>query len=140
MIWRDIKVYDDHAFIVSEAREHGMQVFDLTQLRTIERRQAPVELTETAHYSGFGRAHNVGINEDTGYAYVVGAREDLHGCAGGLHMVDVRQPASPTFAGVSRRTATSTTRSAWSMTDRMRASPAARSASTPTRTPSRSST
>jgi len=99
VIWRDIKVYDDHAFIVSEAREHGMQVFDLTQLRTIERRQAPVELTETAHYSGFGRAHNVGINEDTGYAYVVGAREDLHGCAGGLHMVDVRQPASPTFAG-----------------------------------------
>jgi len=32
VIWRDIKVYDDHAFIVSEAREHGMQVFDLTQL------------------------------------------------------------------------------------------------------------
>lgn len=58
-----------------------------------------VELTETAHYSGIGRAHNLGINEDTGYAYVVGAREGLHGCAGGLHMVDVRQPASPTFAG-----------------------------------------
>ena len=27
-IWRDIKVYQDHAFIVSEAGGHGMQVFD----------------------------------------------------------------------------------------------------------------
>ena len=99
VIWRDIKVYDDHAFIVSEAREHGMQVFDLTELRTIDRRQAPVGLAETAHYSGIGCAHNLGINEDTGYAYIVGAREDLYGCAGGLHMVDIRQPASPTFAG-----------------------------------------
>ncbi len=29
--WRDIKVYQDHAFIVSEANQHGMQVFDLMQ-------------------------------------------------------------------------------------------------------------
>ena len=32
-LWRDIKVYDNHAFIVSEAGGHGMQVFDLNQLR-----------------------------------------------------------------------------------------------------------
>ena len=25
-LWRDIKVVNDHAFIVSEASEHGMQV------------------------------------------------------------------------------------------------------------------
>jgi len=30
--WRDIKTYKNHAFIVSEAKGHGMQVFDLTQL------------------------------------------------------------------------------------------------------------
>ena len=30
--WRDIKTYADHAFIVSEASGHGMQVFDLTRL------------------------------------------------------------------------------------------------------------
>src|SRR5690606_24209647 len=34
--WRDIKVYADHAFVVSEAPGHGMQVFDLTQLRGLE--------------------------------------------------------------------------------------------------------
>ena len=33
--WRDIKVYQDHAFIVSEAAGHGMQVFDLTRLRDV---------------------------------------------------------------------------------------------------------
>src|SRR5690606_7789874 len=32
---------------------------------------------------------------DTGFAYVVGGGS----CAGGLHMVDVRDPMSPTFAG-----------------------------------------
>ena len=33
--WRDIKVYKNHAFIVSEATDHGMQIFDLTQLRDV---------------------------------------------------------------------------------------------------------
>ena len=28
-IWRDIKVYQNHAFIVSEASGHGMQVFEI---------------------------------------------------------------------------------------------------------------
>ena len=32
-IWRDIKVFNNHAFIVSEASGHGMQVFDLRRLR-----------------------------------------------------------------------------------------------------------
>ncbi len=99
VIWRDIKVYDNHAFIVSEAREHGMQVFDLTQLRDVDRAAAPVAFEESAHYSGFGRAHNIAVNEDSGFVYAVGAREDVHACAGGLHMVDVRDPDSPTFAG-----------------------------------------
>ena len=34
-MWRDIKVYNNHAFIVSEANDHGMQVFDLKHLRGI---------------------------------------------------------------------------------------------------------
>ena len=99
VIWRDIKVYDDHAFIVAEAREHGMQVFDLTQLRDVDRKAAPVTFEETAHYAGFGRAHNLAINEQSGVAFAVGAREDLEQCAGGPHMVDLSDPASPVFAG-----------------------------------------
>ncbi|MCB0017946.1 MAG: choice-of-anchor B family protein, partial [Anaerolineales bacterium] len=91
--WRDIKVYADHAYIVSEASGHGMQVFDLTELRNVT--NPPVTFTETAHFGGFGSAHNVVINEDSGYAYGVGAST----CSGGLHMVDITSPAAPTDAG-----------------------------------------
>ncbi|HBC02806.1 MAG TPA: regulator, partial [Aequorivita sp.] len=59
--WRDIKVYNDHAFIVSEAGGHGMQVFDLTRLRNVT--NAPETFTEDAHYDGFGHCHNIVINE-----------------------------------------------------------------------------
>lgn len=90
--WRDIKVYKDHAFIVSEAGDHGMQIFDLTNLREAK---IPAVFSETAHYGRFGRAHNVVINEASGYAYAVGSAT----CGGGLHMVDINVPAKPVNAG-----------------------------------------
>ena len=35
--WRDVKVYQNHAFIVADnVGAHGMQVFDLTRLRSVE--------------------------------------------------------------------------------------------------------
>ncbi|MBA3308909.1 MAG: choice-of-anchor B family protein [Nocardioidaceae bacterium] len=91
--WRDIKVYDDHAYVVSEHRDHGMQVFDLTELRGVT--GSPVVFSETAHYDDFGSAHNININTDSGYAYAVGTRT----CDSGLHMVDINDPSSPTSAG-----------------------------------------
>lgn len=94
--WRDIKVYDDHAFIVSEANQHGMQVFDLTQLRNVP--NPPAAFTETAHYNQNSSAHNIVINEQSGYAYLVGA-SGQNSCSGGLHMVDIQNPTSPSFAG-----------------------------------------
>ncbi len=90
--WRDIKVYADHAFIVSEAGNHGMQVFDLTQLRNVT---SPTTFSSTVHYAGFGSSHNIVINEDSGYAYSVGDTT----CSGGLHMIDIRNPTAPTFVG-----------------------------------------
>ena len=69
--WRDVKVYKNHAFIVADdAGNHGMQVFDLTKLRNVT--NAPVDFTEDATFNGFSNAHNVVINEQSGYAYVVG--------------------------------------------------------------------
>ncbi len=100
--WRDVKVYENHAFIVSEAPDHGLQVFDLTQLRSVD--DPPVTFSETAHYDGFEMAHNVVINEETGYAYGVGltGRQNVPSsadCGPGLHVVDVRTPGQPEFAG-----------------------------------------
>jgi choice-of-anchor B domain-containing protein len=94
--WRDVKVYKDHAFIVSEADGHGMQVFDLTKLRDVA--NAPAAFQADARYIGFGNAHNIVINEETGYAYVVGtARNDAF--RGGAHFVDIRDPKNPKDAG-----------------------------------------
>src|SRR5919106_1185144 len=62
-IWRDIKVYADHAFIVTESTGHGMQVFDLRQLREVDRDEAPVTFTETARYTELLTAHNIAIND-----------------------------------------------------------------------------
>ncbi|WP_223787792.1 choice-of-anchor B family protein [Marinicella meishanensis] len=90
--WRDIKTHDNHAYIVSEASGHGMQVFDLTQLRNVP--SPPVTFAVTTHYTEFGDAHNIVINEASAYAYVVGAD-----CSGGLHMIDISTPAAPVFAG-----------------------------------------
>ncbi|HUF72467.1 MAG TPA: choice-of-anchor B family protein [Gammaproteobacteria bacterium] len=91
--WRDIKVYRDHAYIVADvAASHGMQVFDLAQLRGVT---AATTFSATFLYTFVGDAHNIAINEDTGFAYVVGTAT----CNGGLHMVDLSSPASPTFAG-----------------------------------------
>lgn len=95
--WRDIKTYRDHAFIVSEASNHGMQVFDLTQLLSIS---SPTTFSNTAHYNGVTSAHNIVINESTGFAYIVGSNGGSQsGCSGGLHMVDISNPTSPVFAG-----------------------------------------
>jgi choice-of-anchor B domain-containing protein len=91
--WRDIKVYNNHAFIVSEAINHGIQVFDLTQLRNVS--NPPQTFANSAHFSGFGSAHNIVINDDSGFAFAVGANT----CAGGLHMVNIQSPTSPTDAG-----------------------------------------
>lgn len=96
-VWRDIKTYGNYAYIVSEAMNHGMQVFDLRRLRTSG--GATTVFTEDAHYPDFGRSHNIVINPASGYAYAVGAREDARGCATGLHMIDIRTPLAPVFAG-----------------------------------------
>ena len=95
--WRDIKVYADHAFIVSENEDHPMQVFDLTQLRGITEHTA---FAATALYEGpsgseIGHAHNININTSIGHAYIVGSDS----FDGGLHIVDITDPANPTFAG-----------------------------------------
>nr|MDT0662728.1 choice-of-anchor B family protein [Micromonospora sp. DSM 115978] len=91
-IWRDIKVYRDHAFIVADVSGHGMQVFNLTRLRGVT---TPQTWTANAHYNRFGNSHNIAINEQTGFAYAVGSNT----CSGGLHMVNIATPTAPVYAG-----------------------------------------
>merc|ERR1719346_371562 len=90
--WRDIKVYNNRAYIVSEASGHGMQVYDLTRLRGVT---SVTEHSADAHAGDFGQAHNVVINEDTARAYAVGARSL---CSGGLGIFDI-SALQPQFIG-----------------------------------------
>ncbi len=99
-VWRDMKVFDNHMFVVSDGQAHGMQVFDLTKLRSYAG-----EFLTFAHdtlYERLANAHNIVINEESGFAYaagvtsaeVCGSRQET-----GLHIIDINTPLEPTFAG-----------------------------------------
>ena len=90
--WRDVKVFDSFAFVVSEAADHGMQVFNLKKLRDVV--NAPVDFSADVHYANFGRAHNIVINEDSGFAYAVGTTRS-GSFSGGPHFIDVNNGFSP---------------------------------------------
>jgi choice-of-anchor B domain-containing protein len=92
--WRDLEVVNDHAVIVSEAVGHGMQIFDLTQLPNVA--NPPETFQETGHYGQFGSAHTVTANPESGFVYANGSNT----CGGGgAHIVDMRDPDNPSFAG-----------------------------------------
>jgi choice-of-anchor B domain-containing protein len=111
-LWRDMKVYKNHAYIVSDgAGPHGVQVFDLTQLRNVD--GPPKTFTETAHYDGIASAHNIAIDEASGFAYTIGNSMGGETCGGGPHMIDIREPAKPKFAGCWADTTTGNARTGY---------------------------
>jgi choice-of-anchor B domain-containing protein len=100
-IWGDLKVYKNHAYIVTESDGHGMQVFDLTRLRGVTE---PRVWTPDNTVKSFGQAHNIAMNEDSATAYVVGAWKGVTapGCEsvdGGPIAFDVSDPVNPVLAG-----------------------------------------
>ena len=90
--WRDIKVHKNHAFIVSEAQNHGLQVFDLTKLRSVKNFEI---FDSSAILQDFGNAHNIWINEASSFAYVMGS--NLY--AGGPVFIDISDPKNPKILG-----------------------------------------
>jgi choice-of-anchor B domain-containing protein len=111
-LWRDMKVYKNHVFIVSDgAGPHGVQVFDLTQLRSV--RNPPVTFEETAHYDRIHSAHNIAIDEESGFAFTIGNSMGGETCGGGPHMIDIREPTRPTFAGCWADTTTGNARTGY---------------------------
>jgi choice-of-anchor B domain-containing protein len=65
-LWRDIKTYQDYAYIVSEGGD-GIQVVDLSQLDS-----GQITLVRETTSGGTTATHNVAINEDSGYLYRCG--------------------------------------------------------------------
>lgn len=117
--WFDIKSYDNFAIITGEATPFGMLIFDWTRLEGLDQDHTRT-FEPDALYGPNIAAHNVVVNEDTGFAYLVGsgtiagALTSIPGttagtpygttvaaeaCRGGLHAVDLNDPLLPVFAG-----------------------------------------
>ncbi|MGB0250135.1 MAG: choice-of-anchor B family protein, partial [Flavobacteriales bacterium] len=82
-----------HAYVVSEANGHGLQVLDLNQLRELS--EFPATLEPTTWLDTFSDAHNVIIDEGSGLLYAVGT--NLAG--GGIVAFDLSDPVSPVLVG-----------------------------------------
>ncbi|CAH0051354.1 unnamed protein product [Clonostachys solani] len=99
--WRDIKVIGNYAYIGSEAPDHGLQIFDLTKLRSADPENPPTYSPSrdlTARFAGFGSSHNIVANEETDLIIAVGTEHRLK-CRAGLWMIDVSNPERPQDAG-----------------------------------------
>ncbi len=95
--WRDIKTYNNHAYIVADGSvgPHGLQIFDLTNLRGVT---SPQTFATTAFDTTFRNAHNLAINEESGHAYVVASN-----VTGNALIYDLSNPVNPTVVGNSSR-------------------------------------
>ncbi|NNE43895.1 MAG: choice-of-anchor B family protein, partial [Gemmatimonadetes bacterium] len=84
--WRDIKTYGTYAYDVTEAPNTGLGIINLTD---------PAQPVAAGASSHFSRAHNLFIDESTGYAYVAGSDNG----AGGVQIYSLAVPATPVFVG-----------------------------------------
>lgn len=86
-LWRDVKVYRDRAYSVSEGGQ-GIQVIDLSAVDT-----GVVSLENTITGNGTDATHNVAIDEVSGYLYRTG------GGGNGLRIYSLANPSSPQYVG-----------------------------------------
>lgn len=98
--WRELKTYGNHLYVVSDGNgNHGMQVLDMTQFRNYA--GTPITFAPTTRYfagnqaNAFRNSHTIFINESSGFAYAFGTNTN----SGGVHVVDIRNPTAPVYAG-----------------------------------------
>ncbi|KAF8434008.1 hypothetical protein BGX38DRAFT_1251615 [Terfezia claveryi] len=110
-IWREIRMMKNYAVIGSEARGHGIQIFDMqknllhlswkAKLPSFKPKVFDPETDITGHFKGLptGATHNIVTNPDRVYAVAVGARPRNSTCAAGLIFIDLKSPSKPTSPG-----------------------------------------
>lgn len=104
--WREIRSYKNYMIIGSEAQNHGIQIFDMKKLLNLDPAKPKTfdrKNDLTSHFNSLlplGRAHNVVVNEELGYAAAVGGqpRTDPN-CASGLNFIGLADPANPKSLG-----------------------------------------
>jgi len=88
-IWRDIKVYQDHAYYCSEGGD-GIKVVDLSQIDA-----GLVSLVNTVTSPGTTETHNLAVDETSGFLYRTGGG----GSVVGLRIYSLANPANPSPVG-----------------------------------------
>jgi choice-of-anchor B domain-containing protein len=102
--WREMKTFRNYLLVVADgAGPHGVQIFDLTRLRGVT---APRTWSPDVTYDQVASVHDILTNSETGYAYAVGTNGGGESCGGGYHIIDMRQPLQPKFAGCFQDTKT----------------------------------
>lgn len=78
--WWDIKTFNNHAYITTEVNDAGVAIFELTRLDGMSAVSPGTPLAADARYTanGYIRAHNIAINEETGFAYLIGVTKDAN--------------------------------------------------------------
>jgi choice-of-anchor B domain-containing protein len=94
--WGDMKTYKNYMYKVSETNTY-LQIFDLNALLAADPNQFTIFTGTVKTNLGFSSAHNIVINEDTGYAYTVGSRGS-NTCLG-LHVININNPMNPVNEG-----------------------------------------
>jgi len=97
-LWKDIKTYQNRAFIVGEYPQ-GMQIIDLSDLPNSVDSTPKYWNTNNPQVGKIAACHNIYIEEKTGIAY-------LSGCNGnglGVIMVDIK-PEVPVYIGKTNTT------------------------------------
>ena len=96
-LWREPKVFGNHAYVGVDGTNHPIQVVDLTQLRNYT---GTTMTLGAGTFAGSGttslsNAHTLAINKDSGFLYGTGTNR----FGGGIYAIDVRNPGAPAFAG-----------------------------------------
>jgi len=86
-LWRDVKTYQQFAYVVSEGGG-GIQVFDLSDIDN-----GNVTLAGSVTAGGALATHNVAIDTDSGFLYRCGGGSSSLG----LRIYDLSEPANPTL-------------------------------------------
>ena len=86
-LWRDIKVYQDHAYAVSEGGS-GIQVMSMANIDN-----GTVSFVRTVNNPGTSSTHNVAIDTVSARLYRTGGSNE------GLRIYDLSNPALPTYMG-----------------------------------------
>lgn len=96
LIWQEIEILNDHAYVVCDLTPCGLQIFDLTRLRGVE---AALPVWRPDVVLPIGPFHSIASNPDTNHVFLNGNGAVVGSPAGTPLIFDVSQPLAPVPVG-----------------------------------------